>query len=139
MRIRIELDQPLGPLSILRELPEGHLAVLEGLNGIGKTLAIRILQICSGTIPYRKDSPAWRSLCEGLGPFRVIITDLNGANEIVWAGDSRDWLNVSEVQTSARFRSIEIDGRTTVSYTHLRAHETRHDLVCRLLLEKKKN
>src|SRR5450756_3198373 len=24
---------------------------------------------------------------------------------------------------------------STVSYTHLRAHETRHDLVCRLLLE----
>src|SRR5450759_2723235 len=45
----------------------------------------------------------------------------------------------------ARMRS---DPRTTlrlscggcgpVSYTHLRAHETRHDLVCRLLLEKKK-
>src|SRR5450759_1915710 len=28
--------------------------------------------------------------------------------------------------------------RDAVSYTHLRAHETRHDLVCRLLLEKKK-
>src|SRR5450756_2569067 len=28
--------------------------------------------------------------------------------------------------------------RPAVSYTHLRAHETRHDLVCRLLLEKKK-
>src|SRR5450759_961621 len=27
---------------------------------------------------------------------------------------------------------------TPLSYTHLRAHETRHDLVCRLLLEKKK-
>src|SRR5665648_1204813 len=26
---------------------------------------------------------------------------------------------------------------TPVSYTHLRAHETRHDIVCRLLLEKK--
>src|SRR5450756_1424864 len=26
---------------------------------------------------------------------------------------------------------------SAVSYTHLRAHETRHDLVCRLLLEKK--
>src|SRR5450756_154998 len=25
--------------------------------------------------------------------------------------------------------------RMPVSYTHLRAHETRHDLVCRLLLE----
>src|SRR5659263_561226 len=30
------------------------------------------------------------------------------------------------------------DGLAPVSYTHLRAHETRHDLVCRLLLEKKK-
>src|SRR5450759_3363658 len=28
-------------------------------------------------------------------------------------------------------------GVMAVSYTHLRAHETRHDLVCRLLLEKK--
>ena len=26
-----------------------------------------------------------------------------------------------------------------VSYTHLRAHDTRHDILCRLLLEKKKN
>src|SRR5450756_1622194 len=26
-------------------------------------------------------------------------------------------------------------GPCPVSYTHLRAHETRHDLVCRLLLE----
>src|SRR5450756_2858614 len=29
-------------------------------------------------------------------------------------------------------------GYESVSYTHLRAHETRHELVCRLLLEKKK-
>src|SRR5450756_1281826 len=28
------------------------------------------------------------------------------------------------------------EGEGPVSYTHLRAHETRHDLVCRLLLEK---
>ena len=31
------------------------------------------------------------------------------------------------------------DGSMAVSYTHLRAHETVLDLVCRLLLEKKKN
>src|SRR5450756_724817 len=28
-----------------------------------------------------------------------------------------------------------LEGHQAVSYTHLRAHETRHDLVCRLLLE----
>src|SRR5450756_2124003 len=33
--------------------------------------------------------------------------------------------------------SIFAPGLRSVSYTHLRAHETRHDLVCRLLLEKK--
>ena len=31
-----------------------------------------------------------------------------------------------------------VETAEAVSYTHLRAHETRHDLVCRLLLEKKK-
>src|SRR5450759_3989181 len=35
--------------------------------------------------------------------------------------------------------TLALQGYNAVSYTHLRAHETRHDLVCRLLLEKKKN
>ena len=34
-------------------------------------------------------------------------------------------------------RAIDTHGYGTVSYTHLRAHETVLDLVCRLLLEKK--
>src|SRR5665648_1273766 len=33
---------------------------------------------------------------------------------------------------------MPMEADMAVSYTHLRAHETRHDLVCRLLLEKKK-
>src|SRR5674476_1513755 len=36
---------------------------------------------------------------------------------------------------SAFWKSLRVD---TVSYTHLRAHETGRNLVCRLLLEKKK-
>ena len=32
----------------------------------------------------------------------------------------------------------DLDASDSVSYTHLRAHETEADLVCRLLLEKKK-
>src|SRR5664280_546844 len=35
-------------------------------------------------------------------------------------------------------RAVVFDRRAPVSYTHLRAHETVLDLVCRLLLEKKK-
>ena len=36
-------------------------------------------------------------------------------------------------------RSVLPESGVTVSYTHLRAHETVLDLVCRLLLEKKTN
>ena len=36
-------------------------------------------------------------------------------------------------------RAHILDGRIPVSYTHLRAHETVLDLVCRLLLEKQKH
>ena len=35
-------------------------------------------------------------------------------------------------------RSLASDEIVSVSYTHLRAHETKANLVCRLLLEKKK-
>src|SRR5450756_2586451 len=55
------------------------------------------------------------------------------------------WFAVFVLLQAARLWVIASLGRrwTTrvivlpVSYTHLRAHETRHDLVCRLLLEKK--
>ena len=35
--------------------------------------------------------------------------------------------------------SLNVIRNVPVSYTHLRAHETGRNLVCRLLLEKKKN
>ena len=38
----------------------------------------------------------------------------------------------------AKFNVSHPDDFTAVSYTHLRAHETGRNLVCRLLLEKKK-
>src|SRR5450756_705217 len=48
--------------------------------------------------------------------------------------DANDWLAINQFTV--------VEGKVNkrpdaVSYTHLRAHETRHDLVCRLLLDKK--
>src|SRR5450759_2796362 len=45
---------------------------------------------------------------------------------------ARQWMHSSPAPFIGRRKA------GPVSYTHLRAHETRHDLVCRLLLEKKK-
>ena len=41
-------------------------------------------------------------------------------------------------QQHDRVHLCDVAGPAPVSYTHLRAHETVLDLVCRLLLEKKK-
>src|SRR5450756_2616989 len=47
--------------------------------------------------------------------------------------------DVHGLDDNSPFTHFPRDRLPAVSYTHLRAHETRHDLVCRLLLEKKKN
>src|SRR5665648_1245625 len=54
-------------------------------------------------------------------------------------GEKPTWF-VTRTITSSVFNTKmrQKPSTRTVSYTHLRAHETRHDLVCRLLLEKKK-
>ena len=53
-----------------------------------------------------------------------------GEREMAWMADEYRRLNPAELNAWACV--------TAVSYTHLRAHETRGNLVCRLLLEKKK-
>eukprot|EP00656_Telonema_subtile_P037678 TRINITY_DN42022_c0_g1_i1.p1 TRINITY_DN42022_c0_g1~~TRINITY_DN42022_c0_g1_i1.p1 ORF type:complete len:127 (+),score=23.49 TRINITY_DN42022_c0_g1_i1:76-456(+) len=45
--------------------------------------------------------------------------------------------NAKARTNNCHFVSCEIRGIVAVSYTHLRAHETVLDIVCRLLLEKK--
>ena len=42
-------------------------------------------------------------------------------------------------QAEQTLREVKLPGVVAVSYTHLRAHETVLDIVCRLLLEKKKS
>lgn len=110
MRIRVESDPP-GPLSLLEELPDARLAMLEGLNGIGKTLTVRLLQVCTGQIPYDTDSAAWRSLCEGLGQFTVTVSGLSGGSTITWRGDSTRWEKGPGLGMDAvSFDSLQIDG-----------------------------
>ena len=48
--------------------------------------------------------------------------------------------NIAEYETLSTIKNFckNHDECKAVSYTHLRAHETSQDLVCRLLLEKKK-
>ena len=47
-------------------------------------------------------------------------------------------ISLLEIEEAVDRLALGTLGHAPVSYTHLRAHETVLDLVCRLLLEKKK-
>ena len=86
--------------------------MLEGLNGIGKTLAVRLLEVCTGTMPYDQDSAAWRSLRDGLGPVTIEVTGLRGAERVEWVTDSGDWESTDgTAPSSSWFSVIAIDGQ----------------------------
>ena len=70
----------------------------------------------------------------------VAFTDLSTNTPSAWDWEFGDGATSTEQNPTHTYL---IDGDynvclTAVSYTHLRAHETVLDLVCRLLLEKKK-
>ena len=78
----------------------------------------------------------------GIEPYQVVKIQLrslkNNDDPFKNAGIEQTWefahpKNKKFTGPLERFKNL-----LTVSYTHLRAHETRGNLVCRLLLEKKK-
>src|SRR5665648_871473 len=56
---------------------------------------------------------------------------------VSYSGDTEETLTCAAEGLERGCTPICIASGGALAYTHLRAHETRHDLVCRLLLEKK--
>src|SRR5665648_448524 len=106
-------------------------------------------------LPVKDKNPSWGNDCF-IAPNCTIVGDVvMGDNCSVWfntviRGDV-NYIHIgnnTNIQDGAVIHATYLRAATTignnvsighnalaVSYTHLRAHETRHDLVCRLLLE----
>nr|WP_245921203.1 PKD domain-containing protein [Brachybacterium timonense] len=150
---------PVQPLKATAGPPGGWLPVnmvnVLHTNPVEQTLATTLLgtpvQIRAIPIEYHWD----------LGDGNTITTSKPGkpfpSEEVTSTYRYEGWYDITLTTTFAGQFSInggpwqDIDGTITItsdpvplysaspaSYTHLRAHETRHELVCRLLLEKKK-
>lgn len=65
-----------GGIHVIPEFEVNQLCLLEGSNGIGKTLAVRLLELATGRQPYVAAQSAWRSLRAGLGELRIRISQL---------------------------------------------------------------
>ena len=77
---------------------------------------------------------------KGLGEMQGLARDVGALNRVLTNVKTRGVFG--EVQLAALLEQVftpEQYAVNAVSYTHLRAHETVLDLVCRLLLEKTKN
>ncbi|WP_150130402.1 hypothetical protein [Streptomyces sp. 150FB] len=109
MHIRIETESRRG-LRIIGEIPDIPLCRIEGYNGIGKTNAIKLLRLCTGAQPFIGNDHSWKTFRSQLKSARVIIKELNGAQEIEWLIDSSRWPNVAE-PLGELIGSIRIDGK----------------------------
>src|SRR5712691_3648996 len=90
MRFEFE-TAPTGGLKIIHHIPDPNVCLIEGYNGIGKTMSIRLLMLCTGQQPFARQRLAWSTLRTGLGFARVTAQGLNGADRIEWTIDSTTW------------------------------------------------
>ncbi len=88
-----------------------RVAWLEGSNGIGKSLSVRVLELCTGRQPYARHPRAWQGMRDGLGPTAVTVSGLDGAASIRWTFDTREWpVDVPDAVDDSFF-SITVDDR----------------------------
>src|SRR4051812_46899552 len=89
------IDAAARGLRVLAEIPDIRLARIEGENGIGKTLAARLLELISGEQPFATLPRAWDSLVDLLGAVDVEIDGLSSGSVLVslnshaWKGRSQ--------------------------------------------------
>lgn len=94
-------------LPVLPEIPDGPIVWIEGRNGIGKSLSVRLLDLATGGSPYASDSEAWKSLRSGTGA--ITIRAING-EEIEFRLDPRSWDDDPARQSWDTLGSATIDG-----------------------------
>lgn len=118
MRFRIDAPDASHGIRVIDEIPDLRLCRVEGVNGVGKTLALHLLEICSGRQPYATRSHAWKSLCRYLGPTEITVEGLDtGRTEA--GGTLRfafDWRGRTDTEapreiTAELFDEVSLDGR----------------------------
>lgn len=90
MRVRIEAS-PVAGLNVISEIPHGTLQRLEGRNGVGKTLAVRLLQLCTGQQPYLGKATSWTTLRDSLGPADITVDQLKDGKSLMFRLRPHGW------------------------------------------------
>jgi hypothetical protein len=123
--MRIKINQTDGTLPLITEIPSFGIGQLEGYNGVGKSLTLSVLQLCSGVRPSM-EVPAWTGFCNGMGHVTVTATELQELDELRWVLDGSNLLEASQAGDAAIspslawFVDIQLDGSTVGSMDEVR-------------------
>ncbi len=118
MNFKLDAAKRSHGIKVIEAIPDISLCRVEGQNGVGKTLALHLLELCTGQQPYATRPDAWRTLCQYLGPATVTVDGLKGGSSseerhtlefaFDW-GDRADRL--PQTVTRDMFEYIALDGR----------------------------
>ena len=111
--MHIRIDNPKDAVPLVGELPGYPVSLLEGPNGIGKSLAIQLVRLISGVQPWA-DGVLWRSLRTALsdGDVRVSIGNLQSGRTVTALLTPASWPDDPPVVPDDSVAQVEIDGQS---------------------------
>lgn len=109
--------KPRGGIKLIEGIDNHRLCWLEGRNGIGKTLAIRLLELITGRQPYADAQAAWDSLRSNLGRTEIDITELRNHENLRVVLTPSEWPQEPSAGTSLGVAYL--DGKET-DFLHVR-------------------
>lgn len=112
-----------GGINVIPEFEVSRLCLLEGSNGIGKTLAVHLLELATGKQPYLVAQSAWDSLRTGISELFIRISGLRDANVLEIKFTPSTWpVDPAKVPMGlghAWYNGQPIDFRTIQSILHV--------------------
>ncbi len=122
MRVRFVYETSKeSTLKIIPEIPNFPLCHLEGRNGIGKTLAIRLLQLVSGEQPFRSMPLAWVSLKDQLRSCNITCDQFpEGSARLEFELTPSQWPDAPDDLTDDDLGRALIDGNAA-SFSEVRS------------------
>lgn len=99
-------------LKIIEEIPDYRLCLIEGPNGVGKSVAVQLLELISGKVPASLSAPpVWYSFKENLGNTVVEIGNMagNGSARIRFTPEA--WPSEPPTSVTDSFGEVTIDGQ----------------------------
>ncbi|NEK85254.1 hypothetical protein GCU60_05680 [Blastococcus saxobsidens] len=97
-------------MKVIPDIPDYPLCHLEGRNGIGKSVAARLLELATGAQPYAGLPNAWRTLRDQLGPTTITVTGLPEDQVLEFDVDPDSWPEDPVRELGERFARISLNG-----------------------------